>query len=257
MIYKSPIGSIYHLYTTYSPCLLGDYISPIPPFLREPFETAVDTGPSQLLSFPAFKPFSLSAPWLSSWEEHFSSFHGVDRINSLFLGILDFVPNLLNGNPEETCVLWVFPKIVGFPPKSSNLIGFSIINHPFWGTPILGNPHINPYGLGLMMLMTIPFFAKKWGSLDLSTNINRQFLEVLFKNPERRWLSRWLINGGVPTTPPKWDDPPNKIDQISRKNRPYLTGSMWLVYSPTNWSHKNKPIHVGEYTVGPMDPSWV
>ena len=26
-------------------------------------------------------------------------------------------------------------------PKSSNLIGFSIINHPIWGTPIFGNPH--------------------------------------------------------------------------------------------------------------------
>ena len=28
-------------------------------------------------------------------------------------------------------------------PKSSILIGFSLINHPFWGTPIFGNPHIN------------------------------------------------------------------------------------------------------------------
>ena len=27
-------------------------------------------------------------------------------------------------------------------PKSSILIGFSIINHPFWGTPISGNTHI-------------------------------------------------------------------------------------------------------------------
>ena len=27
-------------------------------------------------------------------------------------------------------------------PKSSMLIGFSIINHPFWGTPIFGNTHI-------------------------------------------------------------------------------------------------------------------
>ena len=26
-------------------------------------------------------------------------------------------------------------------PKSSILIGISIINHPFWGTTILGNPH--------------------------------------------------------------------------------------------------------------------
>ena len=29
---------------------------------------------------------------------------------------------------------WMFPKIVGFPPKSSILSGFSILNHPFWGT---------------------------------------------------------------------------------------------------------------------------
>ena len=27
-------------------------------------------------------------------------------------------------------------------PKSSILLGFSSINHPFWGTPIFGNPHI-------------------------------------------------------------------------------------------------------------------
>jgi len=27
-------------------------------------------------------------------------------------------------------------------PKSSILIGFSIINHPIWGTPIFGNTHI-------------------------------------------------------------------------------------------------------------------
>ena len=27
-------------------------------------------------------------------------------------------------------------------PKSSILIGLSIINHPFWGTPIFGNTHI-------------------------------------------------------------------------------------------------------------------
>ena len=28
------------------------------------------------------------------------------------------------------------------PPKSSILIGFSIINHPFGDTPIFGNTHI-------------------------------------------------------------------------------------------------------------------
>ena len=38
--------------------------------------------------------------------------------------------------------IWMLPKIVDFPPKSSILIGFSIINHLFWGTPIFGNTHI-------------------------------------------------------------------------------------------------------------------
>ena len=31
-IFDPPIGSIYHLYTTYCPCLLGGYMLPIPPF---------------------------------------------------------------------------------------------------------------------------------------------------------------------------------------------------------------------------------
>ena len=34
----------------------------------------------------------------------------------------------------------MFPKIV-VPPNHQLLIGFSIINHPFWGTPIFGNTH--------------------------------------------------------------------------------------------------------------------
>ena len=34
---------------------------------------------------------------------------------------------------KSLSLLWGFPKIVVFPPKSSISIGFSIINHPFWG----------------------------------------------------------------------------------------------------------------------------
>ena len=42
---------------------------------------------------------------------------------------------------------------MGFPenrgtPKSSILIGFSSINHPFWGTPIFGNTHISVSSIG-------------------------------------------------------------------------------------------------------------
>ena len=45
--------------------------------------------------------------------------------------------------------IWVFPKIVGFSPQSSILIGFSITNHPFWGTPIVGNTHMFIFTLKL------------------------------------------------------------------------------------------------------------
>ena len=38
--------------------------------------------------------------------------------------------------------IWMFPKRMGFPPKSSILIGFSIINHPFWDTHIFGNTQV-------------------------------------------------------------------------------------------------------------------
>ena len=39
--------------------------------------------------------------------------------------------------------IWMFPKIVGFPPKSSISIGLSITSHPFWGpTPIVGSTYI-------------------------------------------------------------------------------------------------------------------
>ena len=44
--------------------------------------------------------------------------------------------------PEGVREIWGVPKMVGFSPKSSILIGFSIINHPFWGTLIFGNTHM-------------------------------------------------------------------------------------------------------------------
>jgi len=43
---------------------------------------------------------------------------------------------------KEIVLIWVFPKIGVGPPKSSIRMGFSIINYPFWGTPIFGNTHI-------------------------------------------------------------------------------------------------------------------
>ena len=41
-------------------------------------------------------------------------------------------------------IIWVFPKIGVGLPNHPILIGFSIINHPFWGTFIFGNAHMIP-----------------------------------------------------------------------------------------------------------------
>jgi hypothetical protein len=42
---------------------------------------------------------------------------------------------VLDGKDEDMGVL------LGVPPKSSTFIGFSIINHPFWGTPFEETPY--------------------------------------------------------------------------------------------------------------------
>ncbi len=44
-------------------------------------------------------------------------------------------------------------------PKSSILIGFSIINHPFWGTPIFGNTHI--WKVIMLSTQTMHYYSVK------------------------------------------------------------------------------------------------
>ena len=48
-------------------------------------------------------------------------------------------------------------------PKSSIFIGFSIINHPFWGTTIFGNTHI----VSIVILFLHVFCCYLWGILGL------------------------------------------------------------------------------------------
>ena len=49
--------------------------------------------------------------------------------------------------------MWMFPKNRGIPKSSifNILIGFSIVNHPFWGIPIFGSTHV--------MLPDLVFFS--------------------------------------------------------------------------------------------------
>ena len=51
----------------------------------------------------------------------------------------------------------------GGTPKSSILIGYSLINHPFWGTPIFGNTHIIYFPMCLFHVLFITFFSLSGG----------------------------------------------------------------------------------------------
>ena len=53
----------------------------------------------------------------------------------------------------SACAIWGFPW--GYLQSSSILVGCSIRNHPFWGTPISGNPILRP-----LFLMILGFWSK-------------------------------------------------------------------------------------------------
>ncbi len=52
-------------------------------------------------------------------------------------------------------------------PKSSILIDFSIINHPFWGTPIFGSIHIQNLVCGLQDCLKIQLNVENMVSVCL------------------------------------------------------------------------------------------
>ncbi len=56
--------------------------------------------------------------------------------------------------------IWVFPKIM-VPPNHPILIWFFIINHPFWGTPILGNTHMRIWDVDYDFVEIIGFSVQK------------------------------------------------------------------------------------------------
>ena len=105
--------------------------------------------------------------------------------------------------------IWMFPKIVGFPSKSSILIGFSIINHPFWG--------LSPYFWKHPYKLTEFFFRDPWRSSKIGgsqeTPVKRAkklypwqlacFLQSPWKSKTKQsgWSLGWNIFEGFPILP--------------------------------------------------------
>ena len=69
-------------------------------------------------------------------------------------------------------------------PKSSILIGISIINHPFWGTPIFGNIHI--FGI----YIRFPGGSSHYKSVTWHAQLKRASVEDAVSPPGCRSFSR-------------------------------------------------------------------
>ena len=130
----------------------------------------------QMQRFPDAKVVLTTHPkGAKGWAKSFLALMQVVRLQAS-----DFswtLSNSLGKNKKR-----VFPKIM-IPPKSAILIGFSIINHPFWGTPIFGNIQKGTTGSKSMGIAAIPF-----------SMIQLQYEGQSGAKPEREHGVLWRLN---------------------------------------------------------------
>ena len=110
--------------------------------------------------------------------------------------------------------IWGFPKMV-VPPNHPFLMGFSIINHPFWGTPIFGNTHIS-----------VIFHSTCW-KVSCDGSVSLQHLILTYPIPFRTWQlgdchdmtrfwadSIWRGGPDIATRPKDWFGPLKMSDRL-------------------------------------------
>ena len=81
--------------------------------------------------------------------------------------------------------LWMFPKIMVFPPKSSINRVFHYFHHPFWGTTVVGNIHIGDE--------ILPSYMR---SLLQPLKINQDFTvypPCSLKRSQRSYPWKWMV----------------------------------------------------------------
>ena len=88
----------------------------------------------------------------------------------------------------------------GDTPKSAILIGFSIINHPFWGTPIFGNTQMDPgcHDVGLAEFIDPFILPHLWGRFVSGEGLGfyRQ-VQQKFNKRNRSFLDTYIIFFGI------------------------------------------------------------
>ena len=118
----------------------------------------------------------------------------------------------------------MFPKNSGIS-KSSNSIGFSIINHPFWGTPIFGK---HPYAFRKTRFLSVEndvppssfwFTNTTFGLSDMVTcEISNSTTSERFKHWSH-WISNNLHHTNKTYTPHKTQTKTDQNDQKQQTHR--------------------------------------
>ena len=90
-------------------------------------------------------------------------------------------------------------SVNGGTPRSSILIGFSIINHPFWGTTIFGNTHI--VTIHVEPNHTIhgyqpPHIGKMVALLGMVPTIYKVYMGLIIKEPPSQKYHHFPYEGG-------------------------------------------------------------
>ena len=114
---------------------------------------------------------------------------------------LHYIPRLWNKLLKIKDPIIIQPRHMGVSknrstPKSSILIGFSLINHPFWGTTIFGNTHIYKNSTYISLDVSFDNNCGKWKlftgppSLGLWQHPGDCYWEV-YPKPLRRLTMSW------------------------------------------------------------------
>ena len=101
--------------------------------------------------------------------------------------------------------IWVFPKIE-VPPNHPILIGFSLINHPFWGTPIFGNTYIYEFQTKFPPIFqrwnpqpAVSRWVSRFGCLSRCPKLKQRLVQPSTRScvflREWPWMGKWWREG--------------------------------------------------------------
>ena len=129
-------------------------------------------------------------------------------------------------------------SVNGGTPRSSILIGFSIINHPFWGTTIFGNTHMySGYQRRSFIWESNRTFQKSTSILNGGSfwmMINPLLLKKVVRKPTYK---RWWLEVGLPGR--SIHETANIAPNRKRARKDTHQGG-YTIYSPSKFTIKNK-----------------